>query len=96
MFLNLTEANLYGTPKWRVEYSAKVLFYIIFWNNFKIQLNFIFYNNKSAFNLDNLFPQDWSEVVDKALSNLEGSVANKFMQYFFFKLSLFKIFYIIQ
>ena len=26
MFLNLTEANLYGTPKWRVEYSAKVLF----------------------------------------------------------------------
>lgn len=59
VYLNLTEANLYNSTKWKKEYSAK-----------------------EAFELENLFPQDWNDLLDKMLEKLEGPLTDKMIKYY--------------
>ena len=40
------------------------------------------YSAKKAFNMKNLFPQDWSELVDLITSNLDGPLANMVYKFY--------------
>jgi len=40
------------------------------------------YSVKSSFNMTNLFPEDWNNLLNKILNDLDGQLANDIYKYY--------------